>query len=112
MCNEPSQNLALARLRAQVLVRWDAFPRLDELDVLLQDALARACAKASKVITLTSAVSRPARLRLAAIGGRADLDSFTMANQLNCVPAKMDDYFCFIGAATVAITRLNGRPQH
>lgn len=76
MCNDPSQDPALARLRAQVLVRWDAFPRLDELDALLSDALARACVETPKVITLTSPVSRPARLRLAAIGGRADLDSF------------------------------------
>ncbi len=68
----------LARLRAQLLVRWSAFPqaRKDELDALLGDALERAAAANPEVLTVMDPASRPQRLRLATVVEAADLDSF------------------------------------
>ena len=69
---------ALARLRAQVLARWDVFPdRLrGELDALLAEALESATAAAPEVLTVMDPASRPQRLRLATVVAEADLDSF------------------------------------
>ena len=69
---------ALARLRAQVLARWCAFPdaRRDELDALLAGALTRAAATDPEVLTVMDPTSRPQRLRLAVVVAEADLDSF------------------------------------
>lgn len=69
---------ALARLRAQVLVRWSAFPdRLGgELDALLAEALERAAAAEPEILTVMDPASRPQRLRLATVVAEADLDSF------------------------------------
>ena len=69
---------ALARLRAQVLARWDAFPDAlqSELDALLADALQRAAATPAEVLTVMDPASRPQRLRLAPVVAEADLDSF------------------------------------
>lgn len=69
---------ALARLRAQVLVRWRAFPDTlrGELDALLADAIARAAAADPEVLTVMDPASRPQRLRLATVVAEADLDSF------------------------------------
>ena len=69
---------ALARLRAQILARWSAFPETlrGELDALLADALARAAAAAPEVLTVMDPASRPQRLRLTVVVGQADLDSF------------------------------------
>ena len=69
---------ALARLRAQILVRWSAFPeaRSGELDALLRDALERAAAAVPEVLTVMDPASRPQRLRLAIVVEAADLDSF------------------------------------
>ena len=69
---------ALARLRAQVLVRWSAFPeaRREELDALLTVALERAAAAEPEVLTVMDPVARPQRLRLATVVAEADLDSF------------------------------------
>ena len=69
---------ALARLRAQVLARWLAFPdaRRGELDALLSDALARAAAADPEVLTVMDPAARPQRLRLAPVAARGDLDSF------------------------------------
>lgn len=66
----------LARLRAQILIRWNAFPeaRSGELDALLSDALERAAA--AEVLTVMDPTSRPQRLRLATVVEAADLDSF------------------------------------
>ena len=68
----------LARLRAQILIRWSAFPeaRRDELDALLSDALERAAAAVPEVLTVMDPASRPQRLRLATVVDAADLDSF------------------------------------
>ena len=69
---------ALARLRAQVLVRWSEFP--DDLgrklDALFADALERAAAADPEVLTVMDPASRPRRLRLATVVAEADLDSF------------------------------------
>ena len=69
---------ALARLRAQVLARWRAFPdaRRGELDALLAGALTRAAAADPEVLTVMDPTSRPQRLRLAIVVAEADLDSF------------------------------------
>ena len=69
---------ALARLRAQVLARWSAFPdRLrGELDALLADALERAASAEPEILTVMDPASRPQRLRLATVVAEADLDSF------------------------------------
>ncbi len=66
----------LARLRAQLLERWRAFPpeRAEALERLLEDALARAATAEPEQITVMNPVSRPMRLRLAVIVGGADLD--------------------------------------
>ena len=68
----------LARLRAQILVRWNAFPeaRSGELDALLTSALERAAAAVPEVLTVMDPSSRPQRLRLATVVEAADLDSF------------------------------------
>ena len=68
----------LARLRAQILIRWSAFPeaRSGELDALLTDALERAAAAEPEVLTVMDPTSRPQRLRLATVVEAADLDSF------------------------------------
>ena len=69
---------ALARLRAQVLARWNTFPDAlqNELDALLADALQRAAATPAEVLTVMDPASRPQRLRLATVVAEADLDSF------------------------------------
>ena len=69
---------ALARLRGQILARWRAFPREreHELDALLGAALERAEQAEPEVLTVMNPVSRPQRLRLAALVSDADLDSF------------------------------------
>ena len=69
---------ALARLRAQILSRWSAFPGAlgSELDALLAEALDRAAQARAEVLTVMDPASRPQRLRLATVVGRADLDSF------------------------------------
>ena len=69
---------ALARLRAQVLVRWSSFPDSlgSELDALLAGALAEAAAAPPEVLTVMDPASRPQRLRLATVVAEADLDSF------------------------------------
>ena len=69
---------ALARLRAQVLARWNVFPdrQRGELDALLAEAIERAAAAAPEVLTVMDPASRPQRLRLATVVAEADLDSF------------------------------------
>ena len=69
---------ALARLRAQILSRWSAFPDAlgNELDALLAEALERAAKTGPEVLTVMDPASRPQRLRLATLVGKADLDSF------------------------------------
>ena len=69
---------ALARLRAQVLVRWSAFPDMlrGKLDALLCDALEQAAAAKPEVLTVMDPATRPQRLRLATVVAAADLDSF------------------------------------
>ena len=69
---------ALARLRAQVLARWNEFPETlrGDLDTLLADALERAAASPAEVLTVMDPASRPQRLRLATVVAGADLDSF------------------------------------
>ena len=73
-----AESAALARLRAQILVRWSAFPetRSGELDALLADALRRAAQAAPEILTVMDPASRPQRLRLATVVEGADLDSF------------------------------------
>ena len=73
-----AEGAALARLRAQILVRWSAFPeaRSGELDALLADALRRAAQAAPEILTVMDPASRPQRLRLATVVEGADLDSF------------------------------------
>ena len=74
----PAEGDALARLRAQILVRWNSFPeaRSGELDALLTDALERAAEAVPEVLTVMDPASRPQRLRLATVVAAADLDSF------------------------------------
>ena len=74
----PSGDDPLARLRAQILIRWSAFPetRSSELDALLIEALERAAAADPEVLTVMDPASRPQRLRLATVVEAADLDSF------------------------------------
>ncbi len=69
---------ALARLRAQVLARWNAFPDTlrGELDALLAGALEEASAAPPEILTVMDPASRPQRLRLATVVEGADLDSF------------------------------------
>lgn len=67
---------ALERLRAQLLMQWEAFPRTEELDDLLGEVLVRAAAEPVTVISITSPVTRPARLRLAGFVPPTSLDSF------------------------------------
>ena len=75
---QPAAGGALARLRAQILIRWSAFPeaRSGELDALLTDALERAAEAAPEILTVMDPASRPQRLRLATVVEGADLDSF------------------------------------
>ena len=74
----PAEGDALARLRAQILVRWNSFPeaRNGELDALLTDSLERAAEATPEVLTVMDPASRPQRLRLATVVAEADLDSF------------------------------------
>ena len=74
----PATGGPLARLRAQILVRWSAFPeaRSGELDALLTDALERAARAAPEILTVMDPATRPQRLRLATVVEAADLDSF------------------------------------
>ena len=74
----PAAGGPLARLRAQILVRWSAFPeaRSGELDALLTDALERAARAAPEILTVMDPATRPQRLRLATVVEAADLDSF------------------------------------
>ncbi len=74
----PTGDDPLARLRAQILIRWSAFPqaRSSELDALLIDALERAAAALPEVLTVMDPASRPQRLRLATVVEAANLDSF------------------------------------
>lgn len=69
---------ALARLRSQLLSRWNEFPaeRRADLDALLTKALVRADAADPEIITVIDPSARPQRLRLAVIVDRVDLDSF------------------------------------
>ena len=69
---------ALARLRAQVLVRWNVFPEAlrVELDALLAGAIAEAAAATPEVLTVMDPATRPQRLRFATVVAEADLDSF------------------------------------
>ena len=69
---------ALARLRTQVLARWNVFPDTlrDELDALLAGALEKAAAAPPEILTVMDPASRPQRLRLATVVAEADLDSF------------------------------------
>ena len=69
---------ALARLRTQVLARWNVFPDTlrDELDALLAGALEKAGAAPPEILTVMDPASRPQRLRLATVVEGADLDSF------------------------------------
>ena len=67
---------ALDRLRGQLLAGWSEFARTEELDALLAPALEQATAASPQILTVTSPVSRPARLRLAPLAERVDLDSF------------------------------------
>ena len=66
----------LERLRAQLLARWRAFPedQHEALDALLAAGLDEAEAAPAEVITVMNPVSRPARLRLAALVSDAGLD--------------------------------------
>ena len=75
---QPAAGEPLARLRAQILVRWNTFPaaRSGELDALLTDALERAAAAVPEILTVMDPASRPQRLRLATVVEAADLDSF------------------------------------
>ena len=75
---QPAAGDPLARLRAQILVRWSAFPetRSGELDALLGDALERAAEAVPEVLTVMDPASRPQRLRLATVVEAANLDSF------------------------------------
>jgi hypothetical protein len=68
--------LALDRVHQQLLVGWHEFARVAELDELLVPALEKAADTPPAVLTVTSAMSRPARLRLAPLAERTDLDSF------------------------------------
>ena len=76
MAELESSDSALVRLRTQLTAGWETFPDAEGLDVLLQEALTRASDAEPQVITVTSPVSRPMRLRLARLGDPANLDSF------------------------------------
>jgi hypothetical protein len=67
---------ALDRAHEQLLAGWRDFPCTAELDELLVPALERAAEATPSVLTVTSPVSRPARLRLAPLAARTNLDSF------------------------------------
>ncbi len=69
---------ALARLRAQVLARWSAFPAAQSrtLDALLTDALERAASAEPEALTVMDPTARPQRLRLSTVVAEGDLDSF------------------------------------
>ena len=67
---------ALDRLHQQLLAGWHEFARTDELDVLLMPALEAAAGAPPEILTVTSPVSKPARLRLAPLAERVNLDSF------------------------------------
>ena len=88
------QSPVLERLRSQLLVRWKSFPRQEELDELLRAALVAAKANDVQVITVTSPVSRPARLRLAPLAKPADLDSFYHGEAAELCAA--DDGVCYL----------------
>ena len=67
---------ALERVHQQLLAGWREFPRVAELDELLVPALEKAADAPPVLLTVTSPVSRPARLRLAPLAARTNLDSF------------------------------------
>jgi len=86
----------LARLRAQLLAGWGAFPPEHDaaLNALLSAALARAAAAAPELLTVMDPVSRPQRLRLATLVDQADLDSFYHNEWAELAVA--DDGRCFL----------------
>lgn len=68
---------ALARLCAQLLQRWHAFPadQRAALEEELNAALATAAAAKAELLTVMNPTSRPQRLRLATLVSDASLDS-------------------------------------
>lgn len=72
----PSEPVARARAKAQLLAHWRSFPpgATAALDRLIDEGLARAERAAPEVLTVMNPVSRPVRLRLAPIAADADLD--------------------------------------
>lgn len=74
---ETSEPTPMERLRSQLLQRWRQFPSdlSRTLDGELKDALERASAAEPEVLTITSPVSRPSRLRLAVLASDNSLDT-------------------------------------
>ena len=78
MNTDSQDNLSesLQRALEQIVVNWDAYPQLVALKTLLAGALKEAKSAEVQVLTVTSPVSRPARLRLNALTELVSLDTF------------------------------------
>ena len=78
MNTDSQDNLSesLQRALEQIVVNWDAYPQLEPLKTLLAGALKEAKSAEVQVLTVTSPVSRPARLRLNALTELISLDTF------------------------------------
>ena len=78
MNTDSQDNLSesLQRALEQIVVNWDAYPRLEALKTLLAGAIEEAKCAEVQVLTVSSPVSRPARLRLKTLTELTSLDAF------------------------------------
>ena len=85
---------AVARLRSQLVVGWESFPAVDELDATLGKAFQAARVAAPQMITVTSPTSRLVRRRFAPLGEVGSLDSFYHGESAELCVA--DDGVCYL----------------
>ena len=74
--SQDNSSEGLQRALNQVVVNWDVYPRLEALKTLLSEAIEEAKCAEVQVFTVSSPVSRPARLRLKTLTELTSLDAF------------------------------------
>ena len=74
--SQDNSSEGLQRALNQVVVNWDVYPRLEALKTLLSEAIEEAKGAEVQVLTVSSPVSRPARLRLKTLTELTSLDAF------------------------------------
>ena len=74
--SQDNSSEGLQRALNQVVVNWDVYPRLEALKTLLSEAIEESKCAEVQVLTVSSPVSRPARLRLKTLTELTSLDAF------------------------------------